>query len=132
MSTTERAPGAPEALETNAVPADAPAESVSAASDAAVQVPVFQPRIDVLASDTTVRVRADLPGVHTDSLELSFHRGVLNIDALAAQHRFVRKVRLDWPIDAEANIDAKLVHGVLTVDLVRADAPRPARRIAVS
>lgn len=99
--------------------------------DTQANLVVLQPRVDVLASETTIRVRADLPGVRSESLELSLDRGRLHIDGVAPAHRFRRTLALRWPIDADADIDATLTDGVLTVDLARRDAPRPARRIAV-
>ena len=115
-----------------------PSESPAAASgadtraDTHAEPVVLSPRVDVLTSPTTVRVRADLPGVTPEAVELSLHRGALHIDGLATSQRFRRTVPLSWPIDSEADIEARLVDGVLTVDLVRRDGPRPARRIAVS
>ena len=100
-------------------------------TDTTVEVPVFTPQVDVLTNETTVRVRADLPGVQPDALKLTLHEGVLQLNGLAPQHRFVRKIRLAWPISPEADIEAKLSNGVLTVDLVRADAPKPARQVVV-
>lgn len=107
-------------------------DTANTTTDTTAHVVVVTPRVDVLTSPTTVRVRADLPGVTAESLELSFDRGALHINGLSAEHRFRRVVPLRWPIHAEADIDARLVHGVLTVDLLRSDAPKPARRIAVS
>lgn len=93
---------------------------------------VRTPRVDILTNPSTVRVRADLPGVSPETLELSLHRSTLHIDGKGTRQRFLRAISLPWPIHAEADIDAQLKNGLLTVDLVRRDAPRPARRIPVS
>ena len=98
-------------------------------TDTTIQVPVFRPDVDVHTNETTVRVRADLPGVSSDALKMTLHEGVLQLDGLAPRHRFVRKVRLEWPIDGEADIEARLTEGVLTVDLARADAAPKVRRV---
>jgi len=100
-------------------------------TDATTQVPVFRPDVDVYTSETTVRVRADMPGVQSDALKLTLHEGVLQLDGRAAHHRFVRKIRLDWPIDAEADIEARLCEGLLTVELARAEAPPTIRRVTL-
>jgi HSP20 family molecular chaperone IbpA len=100
-------------------------------TDTTLEVPVFTPSVDVLTNETTVRVRADLPGVQPDALKLTLHDGVLQLNGLAPRHRFVRKIRLAWPISADADIEAKLSDGVLTVDLARADAPSPVRQVVV-
>ena len=100
-------------------------------TETTLEVPVFTPNVDVLTSPTTVRVRADLPGVQPDAVKLTLHEGVLQVDGLASHHRFVRKIRLAWPISTEADIQATLTEGVLTVDLTRADAPPPVRQVTV-
>jgi HSP20 family molecular chaperone IbpA len=114
------------------VPTSSGSPAAASGADTHAEPVILSPRVDVLTSPTTVRVRADLPGVTAEAVELSLHRGALHIDGLAASQRFRRTVHLSWPIDGEAAIDARLVDGVLTVDLVRRDAPRPARRLAVS
>lgn len=101
-------------------------------TDTTAQLPVVGPRVDVLTNATTVRVRADLPGVAAEALELSLEGRTLHLDGVSARHRFRRDLALDWPIDATADITAQLSDGVLTVDLLRSDAPKPARRIAVA
>ncbi|HCH64451.1 MAG TPA: hypothetical protein DFR83_16715 [Deltaproteobacteria bacterium] len=100
-------------------------------TETTVNVPVFTPNVDVLTSPTTIRVRADLPGVQTDAVKLTLHEGELQIDGLAPHHRFTRKLRLAWPVSSEADIQATLAEGVLTVDLARADAPTPVRQVRV-
>jgi|GEM_PF-6121825 len=100
-------------------------------TDTSTDLPVLQPRVDILASAATIRVRADLPGVPTDALELSLHEGALHIDGVAHQHRFRRAIPIQWPIDRAADVDATLQDGLLTVDLRRADAPAEPRRIAI-
>jgi HSP20 family molecular chaperone IbpA len=52
-------------------------------TDTTLEVPVFTPSVDVLTNETTVRVRADLPGVQPDALKLTLHDGVLQLNGLA-------------------------------------------------
>ena len=101
-------------------------------TDTTVDVPTYSPSVDVLTNDQTVRVRAELPGVQPDALKLTLHDGVLHLDGLAPSHRFVRRLRLAWPISETADIEATLSDGLLTVDLTRADAPEPVRRVPVA
>ena len=101
-------------------------------TDSTTRVPVFRPDVDVFTNESTVRLRADLPGVPPDALKLTLHEGVLQLDGLAPHHRFVRGVRLDWPIDGGADIEARLSEGVLTVDLTRADTTPKVRQVTLS
>lgn len=95
-------------------------------------------------TDEAYVLRADLPGVTKDTLELELHEGVLSLKATRREttpegfraHRSERRdvavaraFTLPGPVDAE-RAAASFDDGVLTVRIAKADAAGP-RRIAV-
>lgn len=95
-------------------------------------------------TDDEYVLRADLPGVTKDDLELELHDGVLSLKARRTPdvpegfraHRsergaltLARAFTLPGPVDAE-RAAASFDDGVLTVRVTKLDAPGP-RRIAV-
>jgi HSP20 family protein len=106
----------------------------------------FTPALDVTETDEAYRVRADLPGVKKDDLDISIQDGVLTINAetryedekkesgrLIRQERrygkFVRSMRLGDAVDVD-NVKADYKDGVLELVLPKAEQARP-RRIDV-
>ncbi len=95
-------------------------------------VSVREPRVDVLLSDTHVRVVADMPGVPVDGLSVHFERGVLTIDGKSASVHFRRSLVLRWRVDVDQeSLRAELSNGVLTLDLPRVAVASQGRAIAV-
>jgi len=104
---------------------DLPASSLTEAA----AMPV---RIDVREDEKAFHVTADLPGLTSGEVEVSFEDGLLTIRGEKKVERdekqdtwhiierssgsFARKLSLSAPID-EARIDAKFDKGVLSVDL---------------
>lgn len=82
--------------------------------------------IDVLESESETLVRADLPGVPKNDLELSFEDNVMTIDGRRSDAtRLRRRLRFDpGSVDAD-RIDAELSHGTLTVRLGKPEALKP-------
>lgn len=96
--------------------------------------------LDVVETDTEIRVRAEVPGVAPADLDVRLVGDVLTLTATKkaddAQHEdgkayserrygaLQRAVRLACAVDA-ARIDAHHEHGVLTVTLPKAEAARP-------
>ena len=106
---------------------------------------VFTPPIDIYENETGLVLQADLPGVSLETLELQVQDNKLtlfgrvipvipeNAQELHQEYRvgdFLRSFILSDEVDHE-NISARLKHGVLTVELPRAERARP-RRIPVS
>lgn len=103
----------------------------------------FRPSVDVCDCGAEVRIVADVPGCHTDAIDVSFEDGVLAIAAavparplpgrLLVQEYGVgdyrRSFRLGEGFDA-AQITAALARGVLTVRVPRLAAVRP-RKVEV-
>src|SRR5689334_4974493 len=102
------------------------------------------PRVDVLEDDTGLTLRADLPGVPRDKLELKVEGDTLQIEgAISLQtpeglepvyaelrlSRYRRRFTLSRELDA-AHIDAKLADGVLTLRIPKHAHAQP-RRIEV-
>jgi len=103
----------------------------------------FAPALDVTETDEEYRVRADLPGVKNEDLDISIQDGVLTINAetkyedekkdngrIIRQERrygkFVRSMRLGDTVDVE-NVKADYKDGVLSLVLPKAEQVRPKR-----
>ena len=106
---------------------------------------VFTPPIDIFETADGLMLRADLPGVSLDSLELQIQDNRLTLfgrvetvlpDDAVPLHRefevgdFLRSFILSDEVDYE-RISARLSHGVLEVELPRAPQSEP-RRIQVN
>ncbi len=103
------------------------------------------PPVDVWVGEDEATVRAELPGVAPDGIEISIEddvlclRGNRKVEAPAGEARwhlrereggdFRRKLRLPFRIDSRA-VAARFSDGILEVKLPRAEADKP-RRIAV-
>lgn len=103
----------------------------------------FTPALDVTENEEEYRVRADLPGVKKDDLDISIQDGVLTINAetkyedeqkekgrLIRQERrygkFVRSMRLGDTVDVD-KVRADYRDGVLNLVLPKAEQIRPKR-----
>lgn len=100
------------------------------------------PMMDVSQNEDEVRVRALLPGLRRDEVDISIRQGVLSIrgtkkeaelpeDARAVRVErrhgsFQRTIRLNTKID-EDKVEATLRDGVLTVRLPRVPEAKPKR-----
>ncbi len=105
------------------------------------------PALDVSETDHEYLVKAELPGIKKDDLEVEIHDGVLTINAetkyenehkedgrIIRQERrygkFVRSMRLGDEVDKE-KVMAEYKDGVLTLRLPKAEAVKP-KKIAVN
>ncbi|MFZ0486882.1 MAG: Hsp20/alpha crystallin family protein [Arenicellales bacterium] len=103
----------------------------------------FAPALDVTETESEYRVRADLPGIKKDDLDISIQDGVLTINAetkyedeakkegrLIRQERrygkFVRSMRLGDSVDV-SKVKAEYKDGVLSLVLPKAEEVRPKR-----
>ena len=106
---------------------------------------VFTPPIDIFETDDGLMLRADLPGVSLESLELQIQDNRLTLfgrvetvlpeDAVPLHREFevgdfLRSFILSDEVDYD-RITARLSRGVLEVELPRAEQPEP-RRIQVN
>ncbi|KVF71548.1 heat-shock protein [Burkholderia sp. FL-7-2-10-S1-D7] len=130
---TERQPGTPSAGAT-----------ATAAAEDASRRPAIVPAVDIVEDSQCVTLRADLPGVPRENLDVKVHDSTLTIEAearidtpaeLRVRHaevrapRFVRTFVLSADLDT-SRIDANLRDGVLTLTIPRREETRP-RRIDV-
>ncbi len=106
---------------------------------------VFTPNVDIYETEQEIVVKADLPGVSKDGLDIDLRDGVLTLTAQVEQQAadnerlvyqeyqvggFARKFQVGETID-QTKISAKLDKGVLTLILPKADRHKP-RKIDVT
>jgi HSP20 family molecular chaperone IbpA len=104
----------------------------------------YRPFVDIVETSEELTIRADVPGVKSDAIEIDFEDGVLtirgkvaprygeNINFLAREYGvgdFHRTFQVSEQINA-AGIHAECADGVLTVHLPKAEAAKP-RKIEV-
>jgi HSP20 family protein len=102
-------------------------------------------RMDAIRRDNEIELRFDLPGIDTDSIDVTVDRGVLSVSAKRSEEyadgekpfvrervmgSFTRKLRLSDTVDAE-NIAASYDGGVLTVRVPLTERAQP-RKIEIS
>src|SRR5262245_15054394 len=105
----------------------------------------FAPKVDILESDSGLKLWAELPGVDESSIEVDVVDGVLsvrgrvatdeyqNLEPLYTEYgvgNFEARFRLSNTIDGE-RIHAKLRHGVLELELPKVAAAKP-RKIEIA
>lgn len=103
---------------------------------------VFLPSTDLYEQDDGWVLEADLPGVTQADLSIEVERGVLTLQAEPRTRRagtllhrefdpvvYRRRFKIGDLVDAE-KISARLVNGVLTLDLPKAERAKP-RKIEV-
>ena len=99
------------------------------------------PAINVYAHQDGIVITAELPGVHSDDLEITVHRDTITLRGerqdepaeARAYHRrergrgiFVRTFGLPFQVDPD-KVDAKLKDGILTLHLQRPEHDKPKR-----
>ncbi|MDP9583130.1 UNVERIFIED_ORG: HSP20 family molecular chaperone IbpA [Burkholderia contaminans] len=119
--------------------------AIHAAAAEAARRPALTPAVDIVEDARRVTLRADLPGVPRENLDVKVHDNTLTIEAdtridtpadLRVRHaevrapRFVRTFVLSPDLDT-SQIDASLRDGVLTLTIPRREETRP-RRIDVT
>ena len=104
------------------------------------------PAVDVAEHDHEYVVKAELPGVKKDDIDVTLENGLLTISAESKQEsvgkekgriirqerrygKYVRRLRLDTEID-EKKVKASYADGMLELVLPKAEAARP-KKIAV-
>ncbi|MCZ6573785.1 MAG: Hsp20/alpha crystallin family protein [Planctomycetota bacterium] len=105
----------------------------------------FHPALDVSETDDAVVVRAEVPGVDPQEIEVSVHGDILELRGEKKQQEepketgyyrversygsFRRSLKLPAKVDAE-NVEAKAKDGILTLTLPKREDAKP-RRIKV-
>jgi HSP20 family protein len=102
-------------------------------------------RMDAIRRQDEIELRFDLPGIDTDSIDVTVDRGVLTVGARRSEEyaedeklfvrervmgSFTRRIRLSDSVDAE-KIAASYDGGVLTVKVPLAERAQP-RKIEIS
>ncbi len=86
--------------------------------------------VDIFENDDHYLVRADVPGVDKENVEISFHDGSLSFEATRGTDVvYTRALGFGDEVDPDA-IEAKLEHGVLELQLSKAAAHKP-RKITI-
>ncbi len=108
----------------------------------------FRPALDISENDSELSVRAELPGVDENDVEISLDRDVLTIRGEKREERrddrehqrmiersygsFERTVRLPFEPD-EAEVKAEFKNGVLTVTAKKPpELSKPSKRIPIA
>jgi len=104
----------------------------------------FRPDVDIYETDDGLHLRADMPGVKDQDVEVTLENGVLTIEGkvwvdaykglspLYTEYNvgnYFRQFELNEALD-ESKISAKMKDGVLELELPKAEAAKP-RRIEV-
>jgi len=100
------------------------------------------PALNVWSSGDEVLVKAEIPGVEPDSIDVSVLKNQLTLQgerkadepgeevvchrAERSSGRFVRTIRLPFEIEND-KVEAKYAQGVLTIRLPRSEATKPKR-----
>lgn len=105
----------------------------------------YVPDVDIYETADSLWLRADMPGVDEQSIDINVNDGVLSIDGQVAVQdyenlapvyteynvgNYSRRFTLANTIDAE-RINARMKNGVLELELPKAEKAKP-RRIAIS
>lgn len=104
---------------------------------------MFVPQVDIIEERDQITLRADLPGVRRESVDIDVREGVLSLTAtqepvsenwrtLHGEYQvggYARRFTLGERIDQE-NIKAEMKDGVLTLILPKAEEHKP-RKIAI-
>lgn len=105
--------------------------------------PSFTPALDVVETGDAIVIEAEVPGLKSEDVEVSFENGELSLKGAkkaeskdAPVHRrerlygaFERRLTLPWEIQAD-KISAEMKDGVLTVTLPKAEVAKP-RKVAI-
>jgi HSP20 family protein len=106
----------------------------------------WAPALDVLQEDGDIVVRAELPGVKQEDVDITFHNGVLAISGVRnaeevkegsgyyVRERRYGSFRRNLPLPEgtdESNITARFQDGVLEVRVVGAAAVQESKRIQI-
>lgn len=101
--------------------------------------PVYTPPTDIFENDSSITVLADMPGVRATDLKIDLHDSVLTLTGrvtvtessnetdVLREYRagtFYRRFTLSEAID-QTKIDAKLVDGVLRLELPKVEKAKP-------
>ena len=115
-------------------------------------IEAWKPRVDVAESDTTFLIRAELPGIDPDSIDVTVEQDVLSITGTRAfeavaeadavdsemtyrrreilEGTFVRKVRLHAEVDIDA-VTASSSNGILEITVPKQPVELP-RKVTVN
>lgn len=104
---------------TSAEPATTPSPTTETRAFAA-------PPVDVYESKESFLLIAELPGVRSEDVEISLEKGELTLEARRGDQPldFRRRFALSLPVDAD-RVSARLEHGVLRVELPKAEEAKP-------
>jgi HSP20 family protein len=104
------------------------------------------PAVDVWVSETGAIMRAELPGIEAEDVDVSLNNDALTIKGSRKPHeakdgetchrqersfgQFARTLSLPFAVEADM-VEAKFTNGILKITLPRAEAEKP-RKISIS
>jgi HSP20 family protein len=107
---------------------------------------MFSPQVDVVETDTEVKVQAELPGLEEKDFEVSVSQDTLTIRGEKKQEQeekgrnyyraersygsFQRSIPLPRNVDAD-RVSAEFTKGVLTISLPKVAAPKDRKKVVV-
>lgn len=107
----------------------------------------FSPSFDVMETDNTYEIHAEVPGLKKSDFDVTFDKGLLTISgekkaseqkegtkywvAESRYGKFTKKYRLPENVDGD-NITAKYKDGVLTITVNKVELPETKRLIKVN
>jgi HSP20 family molecular chaperone IbpA len=106
--------------------------------------PTLTPPVDIYETEQRITLLADMPGVRKDDLKIDLREGVLTLSGSVAPPEGAREVEVlreyAWgtyfrqftlsDVIDQGHIEATLIHGVLRLDLPKAERAKP-RQITV-
>jgi HSP20 family molecular chaperone IbpA len=106
-------------------------------------VGIIRPPVDIFENDDGITIKADLPGVTKEALNIGIDQSLLTIEAKAKSNltgeqvlreflpgNYYRQFQVPDGIDTE-KISADMNNGVLTLNLPKAESAKP-RRIEIT
>ena len=125
-----------------------PTDNVPTSTAPRARVQLWVPPVDIYETESAFVIEADLPGVHSENVDIQFDHHTLTISgtrgatlpvkdktqlrvfsAERVTGSFSRSVRLPEHVDAE-KIDARFANGVLTVQVPKSSGALP-RKITI-
>ena len=117
---------------TNKPTTNKPTTNKPATNKPAPNYRILRPKVDIITSEETVIVYADMPGVSKDSLDVTLDNQLLTLHGKSEKKGvlYQRGFKLSSMIDL-GSVSAEISHGILTLTLPKVAKAEP-RKIAIT